>query len=242
MKRFLCVLAVLFLTAYFCFSLFGLSAAPTGIVCEGLDVKVKDSLGFGLLDNESVGDLLKKNGLEPTGKELALVNLDSIEGVLMHHPLVLSAQCFKTVGRLVHVNIKSCVPLVRVFTQNGSDYLVDNRGRIVENCTTPVNIPVATGYITRRFASEQLPEVVYAINASDFWRDQVEQIYVDKNGSVCLVPRVGNHLLYLGNTNGADEKLDRLMKFYQSGLQEIGWNKYSSVSAEYDGQIVCKKR
>ena len=51
-----------------------------------------------------------------------------------------------------------------------------------------------------------------------------------------------NLLLYLGNTNGADEKLDRLMKFYQSGLQEIGWNKYSSVSAEYDGQIVCKKR
>ena len=71
---------------------------------------------------------------------------------------------------------------------------------------------------------------------------QVEQIDVTKEGFVQLVPRVGDHLLILGTVDKVEEKLDRLMNFYHNGLENIGWNKYRSISVAYENQVVCKKR
>ena len=31
-------------------------------------------------------------------------------------------------------------------------------------------------------------------------------------------------------------------KFYQYGLSQAGWNKYSRISVEFDNQIICKRR
>lgn len=71
-----------------------------------------------------------------------------------------------------------------------------------------------------------------------------------------LVPRVGDHILFLGylptsrNKNVSyreiiaftDRKLSRLEKFYRYGLSQAGWNKYSYISVEFDNQIICKRR
>jgi len=56
------------------------------------------------------------------------------------------------------------------------------------------------------------------------------------------VPRVGEHIAYLGQPTGVANKLERLRKFYRYGLNQAGWNKYSRVSVEFDNQIICKRR
>jgi cell division protein FtsQ len=70
-----------------------------------------------------------------------------------------------------------------------------------------------------------------------------------------LIPRVGNHIIYIGNlpeTNLIDKreqaindfvnkKMNRLEKFYKYGLSQAGWNKYSYINIEFDNQIICKK-
>jgi cell division protein FtsQ len=40
---------------------------------------------------------------------------------------------------------------------------------------------------------------------------------------------------------GMDKKLERMRKFYLYGLNKAGWNKYSSISVEFDNQIICKR-
>ena len=57
-----------------------------------------------------------------------------------------------------------------------------------------------------------------------------------------MVPRVGDHVVYLGAPRGLEEKLNRLEKFYKYGLSEAGWNKYSYINLEFGNQIICKKR
>ena len=101
---------------------------------------------------------------------------------------------------------------------------------------------MATGYIDRQFASHQLLEVVRVLDRSEFWKAQVEQINVTRDGQIELVPRVGDHLLILGTADNVEDKLERLMNFYSKGLDNVGWNKYRSISVAYDGQVVCKKR
>ena len=63
-----------------------------------------------------------------------------------------------------------------------------------------------------------------------------------REGEIQLVPRVGDHLLILGTADNVESKLERLMNFYEKGLDNVGWNKYRSVSVAYENQVVCKKR
>jgi cell division protein FtsQ len=131
---------------------------------------------------------------------------------------------------------------VRVLNNRGQDFYVDSHGEILVQHSLAVQLPVATGYIDRRFASDELLRLVRAIDASEFWKAQVEQIDVTEDGEIRLVPRVGDHLLILGSVDDVERKLERLMNFYEKGLDNIGWNKYRSISVAYDNQVVCKKR
>ena len=92
--------------------------------------------------------------------------------------------------------------------------------------------------------------------ANDMWKNLVVQINVLPNRDIEVVPRVGNHIVHLGQmpesndkttrqkliTEFVNRKLTRLEKFYKYGLSQAGWNKYSYIDIEFDNQIICKKR
>jgi cell division protein FtsQ len=80
------------------------------------------------------------------------------------------------------------------------------------------------------------------IDDNDFWSAQIDQIYVDSNNDIDLIPRVGNQLIHIGTTENIEGKLKNLAAFYDKVLPEVGWNKYSVINLEYKDQIVCKKR
>ena len=89
---------------------------------------------------------------------------------------------------------------------------------------------------------------------NELWRNQIEQINVLQDRGIELVPRVGNHIIYLGNlpeSNVTEErennivefvnkKMTRLEDFYKYGLSQAGWNKYSYINLEFDNQIMQK--
>lgn len=233
---------MILLAGYMVFSLVRLTSSPKGRVCGDIELRIQDSLGYGLVNRALVMDLLDREGVNPIGKSLDEVDLDSMEMVLEQHPLVVSAQCYRTVGDGIRIRIRSSVPLVRVMSESGADFWIDSHGHILESVGCAVNVPVATGNISRRYAREELLNVVRDINSDEFWKAQVEQINVDEKGFVELVPRVGNHVVQLGKPENTAEKLARVLMFYQKGLDGIGWNKYKSVSAAFEGQIVCRKR
>lgn len=205
-------------------------------------MNIRDSLGMDIIDEELILGLLQKNQLDPIGHSMDKINPLAIEEVLIGHPLVHEAQCYKTSGNMLRIDICGKAPLVRVMNNRGQDFYVDSHGEILSQHTLSVQLPVATGYIDREFAQTELLDVVRAIEASDFWKAQIEQIDVAVDGEIRMVPRVGDHLLILGSASNVEQKLERLMSFYKNGLDKIGWNKYRSISVAYENQVVCKKR
>ena len=109
----------------------------------------------------------------------------------------------------------------------------------VKYCT---NIVVATGNISRQYAQKVLTKVGNTILSDKFWQNQVVQINVLPDGTLEMVPRVGDHIVYLGEPVDVGAKLNRLMKFYKYGLSQAGWNKYSYINIAFDNQIICKKK
>jgi cell division protein FtsQ len=101
---------------------------------------------------------------------------------------------------------------------------------------------VATGVISRKYATEKLLPVVLQVLESPFWQQQIVQLNVLSDGTLEMVPRVGDHVVYFGTPNDITKKLERLQKFYKYGLIHAGWDRYERISVEFDNQIICKKR
>jgi cell division protein FtsQ len=94
----------------------------------------------------------------------------------------------------------------------------------------------------------QLPrtiEQVYAlakfIEADTFWTANAEQIYVNEQQELELIPRFGDHRILVGDTTAMADKFKRLMVFYRDGLNKTGWNNYNLINLKFKGQVVCTK-
>jgi cell division protein FtsQ len=125
---------------------------------------------------------------------------------------------------------------------NGDNYYVDTHGSILPETHFASDLVVATGWITKKYAQKTLTQAANEVIRDKFWQSQIVQINVLTDGSIEMVPRVGDHILYLGSPNDIARKLERLRKFYLYGLNQAGWNKYTYISVEFDNQIICKKK
>ena len=75
----------------------------------------------------------------------------------------------------------------------------------------------------------------------EFWRSQIEQIYV-RNGEYKLIPRVGSQVVLFGGINNLEEKFIKLEALYKQGFSQVGWNKYKTINLKYTNQIICTKK
>ena len=82
----------------------------------------------------------------------------------------------------------------------------------------------------------------WLVENDKFWNAQIEQINVTPTREIELVPRVGDHVVFLGKIDNFEEKLGRLKIFYEKALNKVGWNKYERINLEFSNQIICTKR
>lgn len=90
------------------------------------------------------------------------------------------------------------MPTLHVMAANGDDYYLDDNHKVMPNSHYTSNLVVATGYISKNFAQHYISYLSEAIMSDDFWRNQIVQINVLPNKGIELVPRVGNHVIYIG--------------------------------------------
>lgn len=210
-------------------------------VCQDIHINIERGVTQGFLTPDEVRRELVRHHLSPVGKKLSEVNLRVMEERLRTMQLVESAECYKTQGGNVGIDIRERVPVMRVMAQNGDDYYIDREGQMLKNTDYTCNLPVATGCISPAYARRVLAPIGHLVMSDAFWRSQTEQFNVLPDSTLEMVPRVGSHVVALGRPVNITRKLQRLRKFYQYGLSQTGWNKYQRISVEYDNQIVCKK-
>jgi len=210
-------------------------------ICEGVNVEILDSIADGFITESYIRSLLTRNNISPEGMKMSEINLEQIEELMLGESHIESASCFYNAAGALCIKVVPQRPVLHVISQNGDDYYLSSTGLTMPTASFNVNLCVATGRISKQFASERLLEMALFIHDNLFWREQIEQIHVLSPERIVLYPRVGQHVIELGSIDGFQEKLDRLRIFYRKGLERVGWNKYSTISLAYDGQIVCTK-
>lgn len=225
-------------------------------ICTKVNIKISDSNNSGFLSAEEIKAILEKDKLYPLNRQLSSIEPRKIEEALKVGPFVDTAQCYITENGHINIRISQRMPIIRIKNNKGEDYYLDDNGGILPNSKYTSDLIIATGDISKWFAHFAITPMAKAINKSEFWLNQIEQINVRPDRGIELVPRVGNHIIFIGylpirrnkaaNDKGIDEfvtkKLERTEKFYRYGLSQAGWNKYSYIDVEFDNQIICKRR
>ena len=209
--------------------------------CSEVKIDVSKNAVDGFLNAGGIKALLTKSGLYPLSQPMESINPRAIEEALEKSPFIEKAECYKTINGQVCMDIQQRIPVIRVMSDNGENYYVDTHGNIMPENRFVSDLIIATGSMTKKYAQTTLTRVANYVMQDSFWKNQIVQINVLHDGSMELVPRVGDHVIYVGIPNHIDKKLERLRKFYLYGLNKAGWNKYSYISVEFDNQIICKK-
>lgn len=225
-------------------------------ICTKVNINIQDESTNGFINAKEIKNRLEKGHIYPLSKKMVNVNTRKIEETLKMSPFVKTAQCYKTQDGTVYINLTQRMPIVRIKSINGDDYYVDDKNSIMPNSHYTSDLIIATGYISRSYAQSHISCLAKALMENDFWKNQIEQINVTPERGIELVPRVGNHIIYIGELpkcndkknmaaeikSFTEKKMLRLEKFYKYGLSQAGWNKYSYINLEFDNQIICKKR
>ncbi len=225
-------------------------------VCTKANIEIQDETANGFINAKEIKTRLEKRHLYPLGVPMQAVNARKIEETLKQSPFVKTAECYKTQDGQVCITLTQRMPTVRIKSINGDDYYLDDNNSIMPNSHYTSDMIIATGFISKWYARKYVAFLARALMADDLWKNQIEQINVTHDLGIELVPRVGNHIVYLGplpegrndweRKQKIDEfvnkKMTRLEKFYKYGLSQAGWNKYSNINLEFDNQIICKKR
>lgn len=224
-------------------------------VCRLVNIRIADENTNGFLDVNEIKKLLKKEDMYPLDKKMDNIEPRSIEDKLMNSPFINTAECHKSKDSLVYIEVTQRLPVIRIKSDDGQDYYLDDNGGIVPNQNYNSDLIIATGKFSKKFAMQSLAILAQTITDSEFWNAQIEQINVLENGGIELVPRVGEHIVYIGQLPTADDRaelqakiddyvgsrLKRLELFYKYGLKKTGWDKYGYINLEFNNQIICRK-
>ena len=211
-------------------------------VCSEVKIDIDDEMPDGFLNANEIKQILERQHLYPLAKPMMAINARDIEESLLKNPFVQQAECYKAQNGHVCITLKQRMPIMHVMSVNGDNYYIDIHGSILPETRFASDLLVVTGMITKKYAQKTLTPMVNEIVRDKFWQNQIVQIHVLNDGSIEIVPRVGDHVIYLGTPTDIVRKLERLRKFYLYGLNQAGWNKYSYISVEFDNQIICKKK
>ena len=241
MKTALKIFLLLAVVGYLVVAVWKFSGQAEDRICEGVRVEIIDSIPDGFITDEYVRSILTRNKMSPQGMKICDINLEQIEQLMLEESHIERASCYYDAAGKLCIKVVPQQPILHIISQKGEDYYLSSTGLTMPTASFNVDLCVATGNVTKKFASEHLLELARFIHDDLFWSEQIEQIHVVGPDEVELYPRVGQHVIELGSVEGFQEKLDRLRIFYREGLERVGWNKYKKISLAYDGQVVCTK-
>ena len=242
-KRILLFIVMLVLIAYLSIAITAFNRKPADQTCRDVELVIKDTAYAGFITKDELKGVLQNKGIYPIGKKLERISTKSLERELSKHPLIAEAECYKTPSGKVCVEVAQRIPILRVMSNNGENYYLDNKGTIMpQEAKCVAHRVIVTGNVEKSFAMKDLYKFGVFLQNNKFWDAQIEQVNVLSDRTVELVPRVGDHLIYLGKLENFENKLSRLKIFYEKGLNQVGWNKYSRINLEFSNQIICTKR
>lgn len=193
------------------------------------------------IGQEEVIQKLKNYRVRITNEPIDSINKAYVKELVIDIPHVRNAEVFYTPDGVFHIKIWQRIPVMRVVT-NRVSYYVDEEGEILPlSPNFTLRVPVFTGAIDSEMIKNGLFELALFLNNNPFWNAQIDQVHVINANNIELVPRIGDHRIFLGNSEELEWKFTKLRTLYEKALPVVGWSAYESIDLRFGDQVVCKR-
>ncbi len=228
-------------------------------ICHDVQIHVEDSAEVNFINANIVRDMIHKKVVGIEGYKMDSINTYVLDSTLRRCAYIRKASIYKSISGVLHIDIQQRKPMLMVLGDKQNFYIDNDAVVFPVGKDDACKCIVVNGYVKDKYDFSD--GNVYSVNAhgddsqtsdlfklarlimeDDFWRDQVEQIYINQLGEYELVPMVGSHLLAIGTIDNYDKKMYTLKQFYLKAMPKLGWNTYERISAKYNGQLVCTRR
>lgn len=246
-RKLLNIAGILLLIAFIIGTLAFTSINSKDVKCTSIEISFSKDDAIRANENELMR-LVKAADNQILKKSFGQINSDIIEASVEKHQAIRKAEVYKIVkheegaytGVLV-VKVKHRTPVLRVMSDT-EDYYLDQYGnKVPVSSGYTSNVLVTTGNFSLQYAAEQLLPFVLYVEDNDFWKAQIQQIHIEKDGDVLLIPLIGNHIIELGKFDNYETKLRKMRAFYDQVLVKNSWNKYKVISLKYNNQVIAKR-
>jgi cell division protein FtsQ len=213
------------------------------------NVKVLIPGNHNLIERAEIDYILLSNSGKLVGREIKSINIQKLEAALQANAFIRYAKVYADVDGVLNVQILQREPILRIINIAGMDFYVDKEGNKIpmsENFTA--NVLVANGLIYEDFngkvdtlkskLARDLYRAAVFISADTLWNNQIEQLYVNPQSEIEMVPRVGNQKIILGDTDSLKLKFDNLYVFYKKAMPRVGWDTYKTINIKYTNQVI----
>ncbi|MBE7172041.1 MAG: cell division protein FtsQ/DivIB [Williamsia sp.] len=217
--------------------------------CQQVKISIQGANRFMFLNNHDIIELISQNGINhPVGKSIAACDLQHLQTLLEKNVWVKEARLFFDNNFVLHVLILEREPVGRVFNEEGQSFYIDSSGALIPpgNKRFVVQLPVFTGFPTTGKGDSvllrQISHVSQYILQDSFWKAQIAQVDITPLRQFEMVPTFGSHLIRFGDGEDYTGKFNRLALFYKTVLRNYGFNRYSTISVEYNNQVIGTKK
>jgi cell division protein FtsQ len=222
-----------------------------GLVIGDVRVKVDNINENHFLDEQDILSLMEFDQVAMKGAGFSEVNMREVERKIKRQPFIQDAQLYSDLKGNIIVRTSLRRPIARIVRNDGPDGYIAEDGTVmpVSDKFTSRVVLVGGSYIPtllkqRNLTSSEdgrmLMHVIETIREDEFWKAQIAQLNIDSKMRITMLPQVGNERIEFGKPERVAQKFDKLMIFYKEILPRMGWNKYSRVNLEYEGQIVAE--
>ena len=176
-----------------------------------------------------------------TSTTLRDVDLNAVAKAASASPYLKECQASTSISGDIVLYARQREAIMRVYTAKETYYIDDQFHRMPLSKIGSPDIIVCNGNLKKSGLKEAWT-LAYYLHTHEDIAPLFDQIYRDDEGDLYLTPKLGNHIVQVGDTLNLDDKFHNLIALYSRGLPQAGWETYSQVSLKYKGQVVCTKR
>ncbi|MFC2097214.1 cell division protein FtsQ/DivIB [Bacteroidota bacterium] len=239
------ILSLVFSVAILLFVIISLKFAGVKYLetrCNEVAILIKNGNMHSFVDTEDILSIISNENIKLKGELFDSLNLVSLEKSLYKHPAVKRADIYKRLSGKLCIEIEQRTPIVRIIS-NRDNYYIDEEGvRMPALPKYSSRVLVANGNISEKFAINKLFPFSKYIWDNEFWKSQIEQIWVDNNGDMDIITKVGNQRIIFGEPDNYKMKLRKLKAMYDQAFNNVGWDKYKTINLKFSNQVVCTKK
>lgn len=218
-------------------------------VCTQVQVVIEEAGVDAFVNEREVRGLVRQADRPITGLPLMALDLKELEQQIEMNPYIEQANAYYDLEGKVHVTVRQSHPIARLIHHKAADAYVSATGKLLPLSTqhTARVMLVSGDYIPKLLQGNweqdsshaQFLSLIQYIEKDDFWRAQIAQVDIDRDGEVTLYPQIGKQTIQFGQPADISKKFHKLELFYQQILPRKGWNYYDWVNVKYENQIVC---